>query len=306
VARYLTFGHLLVEDTVLPDGRKVLGRLGGDSIYAAMGARVWANDVLPVARVGRDLPAPLLERLQSAGYGDGLVPREGPSIRMWVHWGAEGKRRFAFRNGSGTYEELTVRPDEIPSGLAQDVEAVHFAPLPLPLLEPLVCWARPRARVVTLDPHYEHVEGNSAAWRRLLPLVDVFLPSRNETADLLGTWAGPEDAAFALASLGAPIVVLKLGAEGALAYRAADEAFVRVASVVHEPVDATGSGDAFCGGFLVGFTETADLGVALAQGAVSASFAAEDYGCEHALEPNREEARRRLRTLAQPIAVRAR
>jgi sugar/nucleoside kinase (ribokinase family) len=294
LARYLTFGHLLVEDTVLPDGRKVLGRLGGDSIYAAMGARVWADDVVPVARIGSDFPIPLRERLRSAGYGGGLVPCGRPSIRMWVHWGAEGKRRFTFREGSGTYEELTVLPREIPVELTEGLEAVHFAPLPFQLLEPLLRWARPRARVVTVDPHYEHVEGNSAEWRRVLPLVDVFLPSRSEAADLLGGWNGPEAAARALVGLGVPVVVLKLGADGALAYRAADGGFARTRSLARDPVDATGSGDAFCGGFLVGFTEAADLHRALGQGAVSASFAAEGYGCEHALEPDRADARRRL------------
>jgi ribokinase len=255
VARYLTLGHLLVEDTVLPDGERVLGRLGGDSLYAAMGARVWSDDARPIARFGPDFPPRLLATLRAAGYAEGLVPCERPSVRMWVHWGVEGKRRFTFRDGSGTYEEQTVLPQEIPSG------------------------------------------------RRILPLVDAFLPSRAEATDLLGGWPGPEAAAAELAGLGAPVVVLKLRAAGSLAYGAADGAFFRVRSAVREPVDASGSGDTFCGGFLVGFAETGDIQLALGYGAVSASFVASDYGCEHALAPDREEAKRRLRELLPPTVA---
>ena len=62
-------------------------------------------------------------------------------------------------------------------------------------------------------------------------------------------------------------------------------------------VDPTGCGDSFCGGFLVGLAETGDLRTALAHGAVAASFAGEGHGAEHALRPDRAEARRRLAAL---------
>jgi sugar/nucleoside kinase (ribokinase family) len=297
VARYLTLGHLLVEDTVLPDRRRLLGRLGGDALYASIGARVWSDDVVPVARLGKDFPRPLLERLRAAGYGEGLIPCEHNTIRLWVHWGAEGRRRFSFREDTGTYEELTVLPQEIPLPITRGVTAIHIAPVPFQQMEMLIRWARPRARVLTVDPHYQHVGGNLERWRRVLPLVDVFLPSRSEAADLLSEWPGPETAARALARLGPPIVVVKLGADGAIAYGASDGTLLRVSAVESNPVDPTGSGDAFCGGFLVGFTETTDVRLALQYGAVSASFVAADYGAEHALEVDRVEARRRVQAL---------
>ena len=52
MARYLTVGNLLVEDVVLPDGRQALGRLGGDALYAAIGARAFADDVQMAVRLG--------------------------------------------------------------------------------------------------------------------------------------------------------------------------------------------------------------------------------------------------------------
>src|SRR5207245_1931779 len=141
-------------------------------------------------------------------------------------------------------------------------------------------WARPRARMLTVDPHHQHMD---ADWRPVLPLVDAFLPSRDEAAALLGGWPGPEKAVRALAALGAPVVCVKLGAEGSIGYRAADGLLVRMPAATDDPVDPTGCGDAFCGGFLVGFAESGDLRTAMAHGSVAAAFAGEDHGAAHAL-----------------------
>jgi ribokinase len=295
--RYLTLGHLLIEDTVLPDGRVLPGRLGGDSLYAAIGARVWSDDVAVVTRVGHDFPEELLEQMRSAGYGDGLVPCGHRSIRLWVRWGVEATGRFTFRDGVGTYDDFTPLPEEIPPQLAAGLDAVHIAPVPFEPMEALLRWARPRARIVTVDPHYEHVGGRLERWKQVLPLVDAFLPSRQEAIDLLGTWSDGEAAARELVRMGAPLVCVKLGAKGAVAYRRDDDRVAHMPSAVRDPVDPTGCGDTFSGGFLVGLAEHGDPRMALAYGAVSASFAAEGYGATHALTVDRDEARRRLAAL---------
>jgi sugar/nucleoside kinase (ribokinase family) len=294
VARYLTVGNLLVEDVVLPDGRRLLGRLGGDALYAAIGARAFADDVELVVRLGRKFPPELVRALEDAGYGRGLIPSEHPTVRLWVEPGVEGGSRFTFNDEAGTYEQATPSPDEIPAPLADGLDAVHIAPVPFAQMEKLVGWARPRARVLTLDPHYQHMD---ADWRRLLPLVDAFLPSRDEAAALLGGWPGAEEAVRALAVLGAPLVCVKLGAEGSIGYRAADGLLVRMPAASADPIDPTGCGDAFCGGFLVGLAESADLSRAMAHGSVAAAFAGEDHGAAHALAVDRGEARRRLAAL---------
>jgi len=161
-------------------------------------------------------------------------------------------------------------------------------------MEALVRWARPRARVLTVDPHYQHLDED---WSRILPLVDAFLPSRDEAAGVLGGWPGAEQAVRALSALEAPVVCIKLGAEGSIGLRAEDGVVVRMPATSADPVDPTGCGDAFCGGFLVGLTETGDLRRAMAYGAVSASFAGEGHGATHALSIDRNEALRRLEAL---------
>jgi len=289
VTRFLTVGNLLVEDIVMPDGRELRDRLGGDAIYAALGARAFADDVLPVVRLGRGFPGDLRRALEEAGHSDGLIPSDHPAVRLRVDWGVEGGSRFTFEDGSGTYVQATPLPEELPPGLAEGLEAVHIAPIPFAQLETWVAWARPRARILTVDPHYQHLD---ADWSRILRLVDAFLPSREEATGILRGWPGPEEAAHALAAMGAPTVCIKLGAEGAIGCRGGE--LVRLPAANEEPVDATGCGDAFCGGFLVGLPRAGDLPTAMAHGAAAASFAGEDHGAAPALAIDRCEVEDRL------------
>ena len=69
---------------------------------------------------------------------------------------------------------------------------------------------------------------------------------------------------------------------------------MRLPAATGDPVDPTGCGDAFCGGFLVGLAETGDLRVAMAHGTVAAGFVASDHGAAHALRIDRSEALERL------------
>jgi ribokinase len=294
VARYLTIGNLLVEDVVMHDGREQPERLGGDAVYAAIGARAFADDVEMVVRLGHGFPPGLRRALRETGYGDGLIPSDHATVRLRVELALEGGSRFTFREGSGTYEQATPAPAEIPAALVDRLEAVHVAPVPFAQMEALVHWARPRVRVLTVDPHYQHLD---ADWERILPLVDAFLPSRAEAAVLLGGWPGPEQAAKELAGLGPALVCVKLGTEGSIGYLAAHELVVRMPPASADPIDPTGCGDAFCGGFLVGLTESGDLRAAMAYATVAAGFAGEDHGAAHALRIPRKEARRRLAAL---------
>ena len=86
---------------LIPYYDMVLTYGGGDPVvqaYTAIGARVWADDVALVTRVGEDFPPRLLVQLRAAGYGAGLVPCPHRSIRLWVRWGVEATGRFTHRD----------------------------------------------------------------------------------------------------------------------------------------------------------------------------------------------------------------
>jgi sugar/nucleoside kinase (ribokinase family) len=67
--------------------------------------------------------------------------------------------------------------------------------------------------------------------------------------------------------------------------------------VLHDVVDTTGAGDAFCGGALVGYSRTGDPVEALLHGAVSASFAVAARGPTALIEADHDLALERLHQL---------
>ena len=91
--------------------------------------------------------------------------------------------------------------------------------------------------------------GAVAEVARLLPFVDVFMPSLAEARFLTGTNDASE-AALGLLGMGAASCVVKCGAEGVkLVSR---DGVVAVPGFAVDVVDTTSCGDAFCAGFIVG------------------------------------------------------
>jgi len=110
--------------------------------------------------------------------------------------------------------------------------------------------ARRLKKTVSLDTNWDPVE----AWtgvEELLPEVDIFLPNENE-AIAITKKATPEEAGQALSLLG-PLVVIKCGARGAVAFKNGQEIAAMAPDLLVEPVDSTGAGDNFDAGFLRGF-----------------------------------------------------
>jgi sugar/nucleoside kinase (ribokinase family) len=89
-----------------------------------------------------------------------------------------------------------------------------------------------------------------------LQAVDAFMPNKCEACKLTGL-PDVEEAARMLATI-TPLVVVKLGAQGALAIQG--EQVVRVPGIhVGTVVDTTGAGDCFNAGFLYGYLKGKSL-----------------------------------------------
>jgi len=101
-----------------------------------------------------------------------------------------------------------------------------------------------------------------------LHYVDVFLPNEREAPKA----AGVSDLETAVKKLAAivPVVVVKLGREGAMAQRGSDR-FTSPALRV-ETVDAVGAGDSFDAGFLHEYVRGSDLTKCLAAGNLAGAF----------------------------------
>lgn len=104
-----------------------------------------------------------------------------------------------------------------------------------------------RARVaydLNFRPRLWSVEAARPVVERTVALVDLFLPSIDEVALLAGTRT-PEEALQWAHGLGAPTVVLKLGAQGC--WVSQRDSVTRLPPYPVSPVDATGAGDCFAG-----------------------------------------------------------
>jgi 2-dehydro-3-deoxygluconokinase len=127
--------------------------------------------------------------------------------------------------------------------------------------------ARAAGVSVVLDPNIRFklwsADDARATLRDLVRLADVVLPGADE-AELLTGLGEPRAAAADLLRLGPRLVIVKLGARGALAL-ADDGVEVEAAGFpIPRVVDPVGAGDAFAAGFLTGQVRGMDLAASLA------------------------------------------
>jgi sugar/nucleoside kinase (ribokinase family) len=99
------------------------------------------------------------------------------------------------------------------------------------------------------------------------------------------------------------VVALRQGAKGATVHRADTGETWHIPAFATQIVDPTGAGNAFCGGFLVGWVQSGDIRLAGLYGAVAASFLVEQVGLPLAPASKGPEAQQRLAIL-QAVATR--
>jgi sugar/nucleoside kinase (ribokinase family) len=124
-----------------------------------------------------------------------------------------------------------------------------------PKISDLFCEAQRKGLTTSLDTN----DDPEALWgddlRDVLRHVDIFLPNEREAKKIART----DDLAQAITDLsgGASLVVVKLGALGAMARRGAEE--WRSAAVRVDAVDTVGAGDSFDAGFIHRYLQGASV-----------------------------------------------
>ena len=119
-------------------------------------------------------------------------------------------------------------------------------------MDEIVEAAKRAGAVISYDPNYRAAlwpdEAAAAAqMRSMVPCADVMKLSDEETLLLTGA-AEPEEAAHRLLAQGVSCVAVTLGERGALV--AVAGGMQTVPAFASDPVDTTGAGDGFWGGFL--------------------------------------------------------
>lgn len=300
--RVIIVGNLTIDDVVLPDGTTRMSSLGGNSLYAALGARLWQPGVGIVTRRGDDFPGDLTRVLLSLGVSTGgIVDIPGPTVRNWVVYETGGERHWIYRTPRERSRQVAVQAQDVPPAwlAGEPPPVVHIAAMPIEAAEAIVEAVRraaPRA-VITLDTHEDYVADYRQRLRALAAKVDAFLPSRSELADLVG-FDDPQRALVSLTSLPTPIIVVKMGADGALIWDKASGAVYEMGIASGAVVDVTGAGDAFCGGFAAGLSLGLKAQESAIRGAISASYAVADFGSLQLARVDPVEAQARLQANA--------
>lgn len=275
MSRYASW-CIILDDIIYPDGRTAMGTLGGGGLYAACGMRLWHQDVTICAAVGADFAA---SSLTPHGFdSSGLVVTDSPTPRAWQVLEADGRRTQVPRVSTDDwFRQLVSIPVTQP--IPPTLKALHFLGRGD---EPEEKFAQALASagvflsaepIVGDDSTAEEID----ALKRCLPYFTLFSPDALGATMLVGEQPVKEQLR-ALARLGPRVVALRLGKDGALVYERERDEFWQVPAAAAQVVDVTGAGNAFCGGLLVGWLETADVRQAAAQASVSAAFAIEQIG----------------------------
>jgi ribokinase len=246
-----TFGQ---HEQLVDHAELVLGGSGG--IFAAGAARLGLS-VAMVACVGDDaLGRVTLEALEAAGVDVSAVITD-PDAPTGVSVALARADDRAVLTAAGALARLSA--DDVPDALLAEAQHVHIAsPFLQPGLGPGLRSLAERARSASLDPGWDPRE----QWDVPLDAFDVLLPNAEEALRLAGRTDGDVGAAALDLAARGPLVVVKLGADGALAAAGTD--LTRVPAPPVDAVDTTGAGDSFDAGFLAARLRGEDLGDALA------------------------------------------
>ena len=261
----------------LPPERELLAdrmmlTLGGSSAIlahnlAALGSRVGFQ-----SRIGDDdLGTAALLPLQQIGVDVSRLRRVRGPIKTGL---TVVLQREAWRNMvtySGTIAELTW--DDLDFSYLGNSRHFHISSFYLqralrPRIPELFRKMKESGLTTSLDTNDDPDDTWEGGLREALQYVDVFLPNEREAQKA----AGENDIETAIKKLSelVPLVVVKIGREGAIAQRG-KERFASPALKV-EAVDPVGAGDSFDAGFLHSYVRGADLQECLRAGNIAGAF----------------------------------
>lgn len=212
-----------------------------------------------VGKVGTDLQGELLIETLKNNQVDvsGMVQDDKYFTTLaFVQINENGERKFSFARKPGADTQL--ESSDLKPEIIEAAKIFHFGSLSL-TEEPsrgttwvAVEMAKKAGAVISYDPNYRELLWSSKEvameqMRSVVGLVDIMKISDEETELLTGK-VSPEEASQCLIDQGVKVVVVTLGGEGA--FIRTKDATMKVPGFKVQPVDTTGAGDSFWGGFV--------------------------------------------------------
>ena len=272
------------------DPSRWLQGYGGDTsnmaIAAARLARGTPLRVAYVTSIGDDAFGRMFLRLWSDEKVDAVgvaVDRNAPTAVYFVSHGAQG-HAFSYLRAGSAASRMSV--ESLPQPLLRQASALHVSGISQAISTSAcdACFAaieavRSAGGRISYDPNLRlklwPLARAQAIVRATIALADWVMPSYDEACQLFDTDT-PDGIVDALHALGAPIVALKLGAQGCVVSDGRRREAIAGRRV--DAVDATGAGDCFDGAFVVRLLQGDDAFTAARYANAAAALATTGYG----------------------------
>ncbi len=262
---------------VLPPERELLTdrmmtTLGSSSAIVAHNLAALGSRVGFQSRIGDDsLGQIALQRLNESGVDVSRVLKVSGPVKTALTIILQHHSWRSILTYSGTMADLTL--DDLDLEFLTDSRHFHLSSFYLQRglssqVPELFRRLKQAGLTISLDTNDDPDDRWGGQLFEALRYVDVFLPNGREAKKIVRT----DDLEVAMTRLAerVPTVVIKLGAEGAIALRGKER--IQSPALNVEFVDPVGAGDSFDAGFLHQFVRGADLRTCLASGNRAGAF----------------------------------
>jgi sugar/nucleoside kinase (ribokinase family) len=301
----LVVGSVAIDNVETPFG-KAPNVLGGAASYFSLAASLF-TPVRLVAVVGKDFPAEYLRWFEERDIDlAGLQRDEDGSTFRWT--GDYGYDLNVARTIDTQLNVFASFKPQLPQAY-RDSRYVYLANI-LPSVQGDVLAQIKAPQFVGLDSMNFWIENpeTRALLAAVIDKVDAVFMNDAELRQYTGDYNLVAGARKVLAQ-GPRVVLIKKGEHGVLAV-GRDGVFAASAFPLDSPMDPTGAGDTFAGGFMGHIAQTGDTswgGIkrAAAYGCVVASFTVEDFSVNRLRSLTMQEIRARYAALADITALEA-
>lgn len=282
----LAIGEALVELNQPKEGAPFVQGFGGDTSNAMIAAARLGADAAYFTAVGADrFGQALTELWLNEGVDASRIVVNGAAHTglYFVTHGSQGHEFSYMRAGSAASR---ISESDLPEGRIRATKILHVSGISQAISSSAadavfaaIDIARDAKRLVSYDPNFRlklwPLRRARAIIHEAMRLCDIALPGLDDGQALTGRIEADAIVDFYL-RLGAPVVVLKLGKEGAIA--ATLKRRERIAGYSVAAVDATGAGDCFDGAFLAEYVQRGDPFAAARFANVAAALSTLGYG----------------------------
>lgn len=310
--RYLVVGELTRNFVITPGKKVIEDQPGGSLLYSAAGVSIWETGIGLISIVGENYPQQWITEINHQGWDSRGIQTLSQTIdqRSFIayqdadNYGVENpvqqfsklglpfpKALLGYQAGneSSSLENATylskIRVSDIPSDYF-DATAAHIAPTDFDTqINLTTALQQGHINTITLSPTPHSM--NAINWEQIPAMVKgitAFIVREKHLIDLFKSRATDLwDMASSICSYGCEYVVILRDQRGYFLYDSLKDLKIIIPPYPTTMIDPTGSADAFCGGFLVGYRTMYDPIDAVVYGAISASLTTEGSGPYYAL-----------------------